>query len=548
MKNTFLTTLFLLLALNGFAQNLKLNIRLNDSLNMNFDKINYIKEHNNAKSVQLELNLYNNKLNHLGYLNHQIVSFKTINKNFNYTIQLNRALEKLTVHLTEKQDSLLKKIAPNIVVKDSQFSIPFHESEYLLENMKQKLYNIGCTFVKVKLENISIEDSVNATAYLSIHYSKKRSLDQLIINGYPSFPKTFIKYKLNFPNKNPFNDVALQDIGTTLSKIPFISIIKPAELLFTRDSTKLYLYLEKKSNSSFQGILGISSNDSKKTSIYGYLNLKLSNAFNKGELITLDWNKTSERSQKLVLSSTFPYLLKTPISSRLYLNISKIDSSYTNTNSMISFYRTRKRVEYGFGYSNLKSKVAVSLGAFSNFTQNSLFVYFNYKEDSKISVFKHKSLYTINIKHGKINVLGNNELNLRLAKLIKLKVNNFLYLSSNSRYSSLQSSSLPNKNKLLGGVNTLKGFGENQFLTNNYSIFDIEYRYLLSKNLYTTLGSQLAYLEQINSSISTLSLGASLNIKQKNGLLSIMYNLGKTNNTSFKLGNSKINISFLTFF
>jgi hypothetical protein len=516
---------------------------------MNFKNISYKKLHYNAKSIQTELGLYITKLNQLGYLNSYTSKQNIISKNFSYTISLNKPIELLIINITAKQNGLLKKILPNIEVAKNKLTIPFSKSQQLLENIEQKLYNLGYSFAKVKLEHINIQNKNTIIANISIDYAKKRYLDQLIIKGYPNFPKTYIKYRLDFPNKKPFNDKTLDRINNTIKELPFIKSIKAPELLFTQDSTKLYLYINKKNNSSFQGILGFNSNENKKITIYGYVKLKLSNTFNKGELITLDWNKTASNSQLLKLSSTLPYLLKSPINGKIHFKINKVDSSYTNTTSKFTIFKNSKKLEYGIGYSNLKSKTTQTSSTLKSFTQNSLYGYFQFKQKSAIDIFRDKSLYYISIKHGKAtsNIANSNEIIFKISKLIKINTTNYLFIKSNSECNNKQDE-LRNNTQSLGGINNLKGFNENQFQAKNYSILDIEYRYLLNTSMYSAISSQISYLETLNDKINTLSLSTSLNVKQKNGLLSIMYSLGKTNETSFKLANSKINISFLTFF
>ena len=70
-------------------------------------------------------------------------------------------------------------------------------------------------------------------------------------------------------NKN----INLKDIETKSERVldlEFVEEIKSPELLFTRDSTTLYLYLKKKFSNSFDGFIGFNTDEETKK-----LNLKI---------------------------------------------------------------------------------------------------------------------------------------------------------------------------------------------------------------------------------------------------------------------------------
>ena len=66
--------------------------------------------------------------------------------------------------------------------------------------------------------------------------------------------------------------------------------MKDPEILFTRDSTILYLYIQKIKKNTFDGFLGFNSDDqSGKVKIQGYAKINLINTFNNGENIKIDF-------------------------------------------------------------------------------------------------------------------------------------------------------------------------------------------------------------------------------------------------------------------
>lgn len=529
------------------AQKLRLHISIIDSNAINQKTLNYSKEHTNAKSVQQEVIRFRKQLSQLGFLNNKIITSSQKKENYYYSIKLNTQITQLIINISPKQDSIFKNNDIAINNMNSVITIPFTSTTQFIEHLKEILNNNGYTFAQIKLSSITIIDT-NAKATLTLKLGERKRIDKITLKGYTDFPKKFIKYNLDLPSKKPLNKEQLIAISQKIKQLPFISELKPAELLFTHKNTNLFLYLKQKKVSSFQGILGINTSENKKTALYGYLKLNLINIFNKGEQLQLDWNKTSSLSQKLYLACTLPYVLKSPISSKIQFSINKMDSLYTNTTSSLLLFRKMEQTEIGIAISNNKSNAIQNSSSLSNYNKNSLTAYYEYSKKSKQSLFRYQAQYLLKIQHSVFTTKDTENIaQLKLQRLFKLNNKNYILASSTSSYTQTNNTS-ENNTELLGGSNKLSAFNENQFASNNYTIATVAYRYLLNHTIYSSIHFQTAYLKTTSENIQTYSFGTALNSKQKNGLLSLQYNLGKTADSAFKLSNSKITISFLTFF
>ncbi len=75
-----------------------------------------------------------------------------------------------------------------------------------------------------------------------------------------------------------------------LNQLNFIRQTRKPEILFTNDSTIVYLYVEKEKKNSFDGFIGF-SNDEIENNIQfqGYLDFELVNNFNFGEEIEFSY-------------------------------------------------------------------------------------------------------------------------------------------------------------------------------------------------------------------------------------------------------------------
>ena len=104
-----------------------------------------------------------------------------------------------------------------------------------------------------------------------------------------------------------FTKSKLKEITKRLEAVSFVTQTKPIETLFKKDSTLVYLYLKKKQNSSFDGLVNFNSDASGALQLNGYLDIKLQNVFNRGEELTLLWNRFDQERQELNLKTTFRF-------------------------------------------------------------------------------------------------------------------------------------------------------------------------------------------------------------------------------------------------
>src|SRR5690606_7742173 len=124
-----------------------------------------------------------------------------------------------------------------------------------------------------------------------------------------------------------------------LNDLKFANQIKSPEVLFSKDSTSIYIYVEKAKSNSFDGFLGFGTNEgTNKLQFDGYLNLNLVNNLNYGESFKLLY-KSDENNQKTFQTHlTLPYLFSSPLGMDLQLNIFKRDSSFTIVNQFAKLH------------------------------------------------------------------------------------------------------------------------------------------------------------------------------------------------------------------
>ena len=134
-----------------------------------------------------------------------------------------------------------------------------------------------------------------------------------------------------------FNKSKLKEIPKRLEAVSFVRQTKPIEILFKKDSTLVYLYLKKEQKNSFDGLVNFNSDASGALQLNGHLDLKLQNVLNRGEALTLLWNRFDQERQALNLKTHIPFLYNSPLSSGFEFSLYKQDSTFLNTEFKTDF-------------------------------------------------------------------------------------------------------------------------------------------------------------------------------------------------------------------
>ena len=94
----------------------------------------------------------------------------------------------------------------------------------------------------------------NLISDLQVKLNAKRNITDLVIVGYDKFPAGIKKAITKKAKKATFNQDNLKQINDTFDKLQFVNQIKYPEILFTKDSTKIFVYVEKSKPNKFDGL------------------------------------------------------------------------------------------------------------------------------------------------------------------------------------------------------------------------------------------------------------------------------------------------------
>ena len=515
---------------------------------------NKIKSFETYKDLVLEIEDSLISLKKSGNINAIVKSFLMIDSlNFNVEIEKNQKIKYLQVINEATFDKLVKSILSSY--KSEEGLIKIDETDIIVREISKKLSKEGFPFAKVSFNNHDLSQSSVIRSYLNIDYGSRRYLDKIIVKGYEDFPDNFTKniFKIN---KNRFFDI---DKATKQSKLidntNFARNIKEPEILFTNDSTSLYLYLEKIRRNSFDGFISFDSEEnSGKINIQGYAKISLNNTFNTGEKINFDFKSQKNQDRSLNSNFIFPYFLGSPFNLKYSLNLIQKDSSYTSNENSIDLELNLNKVKVGIGFQKNESYSDSQIEFVENFNSKLYNVsseYFIPDSDDKLISEKFKLL----VKYGsgkKIQL--NNESHLNKFKLELFKKFNFssrFKLQSSFIREKINSKNLVN-NELIrfGGSESIRGFDDNSIFADGYTLLATNLNFYLNDTIYIygifDLANYTNSILDLDQNIYSGGIGFST--LTENGVISINYSKGNNWGNSFNLKNAKINVIFTTFF
>ncbi|MBU2922333.1 hypothetical protein KO504_13350 [Winogradskyella psychrotolerans] len=556
----FLFFLILLVFSNlGTSQSINLKvIGENEVSTATIDSLGYQKSFNNYKNLELEINNLKTKLIKNGYIDTTIKSITKQNDSlFKAQLIMGKQIDRIRIYYpSDFNTEYLNLIHQS---KDNNyFELRITELETYLKNLNSTIAEQGDPFSTLQLINISKLESDLISADLKIVTNQKRRIDKIIVKGYEKFPKSYLKRFLKLRTGKSFNLNAIKEKIELLNDLRFANKIKDPEVLFTQDSTTLYIYVEKTKTNNFDGFLGFGTNENtNKIEFDGYLDLRLINNLNYGETLNLFYKSDEIDQQTINVDADLPYLFSSPIGLQVGLNIFRKDSTFLTAKQYAKInYQINAQHKIGIGINTTNSTNLLDddTDILNDYTSNYYTLHYNYTKPQFSD-----PLFPINFWLDASSGFGNRDNNLGTQKQSVFNIDAYKIFNLNNKnsfYARLNGATLISDDYLdnelfrFGGINSIRGFEENSLVANLYGVLSTEYRYRLSNDIYVHSVLDAAYFENrlTNSKEKLFGFGFGLGLLTNAGLFRLNYSSGKTENRQFKLSDSKIHISLTATF
>ena len=427
----------------------------------------------------------------------------------------------------------------------------------LKKEISEKYRSQGFVFNRVKSQFKGMKGDIPQVE-LSVIKSDQRKIDGIVFKGYEKVPKRFTKnLEKEYLGKN-YQENTLSKLNQSLQNHPFILLDKAPQTLFTKDSTNVFLFAQKKKSNSFDGVIGFGNDKTEKFTFNGSLNLNFRNMFNGFETVNIFWQRNPDKGQTFDLQTDIPYLFKSNIGGNFKINIFRQDSTYANVKLTPSFYlHLNSKQKIGLRGTFETSTVLDSLYVQGrDYDKKGVGLWYDYSEPSEVELFLHKTRIRaeadyITTNYSAENITAN-QTNFFISgeRNFHIKGNNYLNLRAESALLNSKNNFAINELLRFGGWNSFRGFNENALYADFYYYGTAEYRYLVGNQAFFDVFAQYGELQ--NKSLvlkpKLYSFGLGFNFILPIGLMSFQISNGNEFGNPIKLGDTKIHWGILSRF
>lgn len=427
----------------------------------------------------------------------------------------------------------------------------------LKRQINHKYRNLGFAFNRVKSEFKGFVNSI-PQVNISVIEGNRRTIDEFILKGYEKVPSRFIRNLERDYKGKIYDDKNLVAIDQSLQNHPFILLEKPPQTLFTKDSTQIFLFLQKKKSNTFDGVIGFGNDKTEKFSFNGSINVNFRNIFNNFERINIFWQRNPDKGQTFDLQTDFPYLFKSNIGTNINVNIYRQDSTFATVKFLLSLYlHLSNRQKIGLRGRFETSAVTDSLYVQAkDFNKKGIGVWYELTESSEVELFQYKTriraeaeyISTYYLKDD--SAIPQNNFLFFAERNFHISGNNYLNLRGETALLNSKGEFATNELLRLGGWNSIRGFNEKSLLADFYYFGTAEYRYLVGNQAFFDVFGQYGSLHNKNLGIrpNLYSFGIGFNFFLPIGLMSFQISNGNEFGNPIKFGDTKIHWGLLSRF
>lgn len=571
MKLVFIILLFLI-SINCFAQNKKVVIKINGIPKTHqANYLHYFPDSASAfKAIKKELN----QLQFSGYFNADVTDLIWQNDSLLVNVNIGKLSKGVYLQNGNIPIDLINEIGLKDQIQRNK-PLPLKNLTNIYSQLLSFYENNGYPFAEVWLDNLQTNGNKIETKVYS-KPNQKIVIDTLRLVGNVKINQGFLTSYLGLKKNQNYDEQKVKAIDKKLKDLPFITIPKANEVVFSGEKAKINIFLEKQNANQFDGIIGFLPNvTTGKIQLTGDFKLNLQNALKNGETFNFNYRGLPSQSQELALKLVYPYIFKTQIGFDFDFQLFKRDTSFLNLNSKIAFaYNFNSSQKISFFLENFTgNQVATQASnsnkfpSFANIKTTFYGLAGTYNQlDDKITPLKGWDLVLqASTGNRKINPTENfkpedliepqpslqYKIQADLKYFLKTGVKSTLYFHNLSAFIS-GNNLFENEGFRIGGFKTLRGFDEQSINISSFSVQTIEYRYVIEKNSYLNVFYDQAFIQQkfINQKGNDRPFGFGLGItfQTKVGIASLNYAQGKQKNIPVDLQNGKIHFGIISYF
>lgn len=533
------------------GQNLELKITAKDTIQARvLHELVFNNKHSLETGIYKEIAHIHTSLKKEGFFISTVDTVIRTGVNYEAVFDLGKKTDNLILILPKEfKTKNIENISDSVRIKTKAFE---NFTNLLLTNLDAKGSSFSeITFTKPTflIDTLILE--------LKIIESPKRTINKVLVKGYDNFPKKFLKQFFKIDEKTVFSKKKMKAISQLTKRLDFIQEKKEPEVLFKKDSTYLYLFIDKSETSSFDGIINFASKENEEGLLFnGNLDLKLNNILNTGEKFELFWNKVAQERSEFNINSSISYLFNSPLSVSIGFNLFRQDSTFLNTRlNMETQYELNTKSKASVSYSNEKSTYLLNSteNNFDSFSNYFVGIGYQLRSLSDNDLYKNNFIVKLSSKLGeRKNTINNqSQFKFEVSTFSNIQTSKKSYIHIKTESKMLDSNNyLINELYRIGGANSIRGVNEQSIFTNIYSYANIEFRYLTSTSSYLYSITDFGfYKNSISDKLNdAYGLGGGYRFKLNNNFIDLGYAIGNNSNNELKLNKSKLIVKWTSFF
>jgi outer membrane protein assembly factor BamA len=458
---------------------------------------------------------------------------------------------------------------------------PWHPAEWaaLQERILTEAENQGYPFATVGLDSVRL-DGQDIAGRVVLRRGPAVVFDSIQIIGSSKTKKRFLtKYLQIFPGA-PYSQQRVDAAAVLLRQLPYVRLRAEPEVRFARGRARVYLLLDERSANQFDAIVGLLPNTGTTGGVQftGDVNINLRNLRGGGKQIGLQWRKVDALTQSLDGNYLHPNFFGSPLEVGATFNLYRQTGAFLTIRPRIQVtYPTARAGRLTFFAEQRSSRLLLDSLAYTRLT-TTLPDYIDSEASSYGLAYARTNLDDLYFPHrgsfvtvqggaGTKTIRQNANISEALYTGVARRTTQYTFSARAERYwalgrqsvvlARLRGEGLFNQqfflNDLfrLGGLNSLRGFSENQFYTNAYGVGTLEFRQFTGAEGYVFVFADQAVLKAYQSDVTLGSfvdqptgLGAGISFRTAAGLFQFVYSVGRSSFAGQQLGLSSSKIHF----
>jgi outer membrane protein assembly factor BamA len=452
--------------------------------------------------------------------------------------------------------------------------------------------NHGYPFASVRLCNHTWSDSV-LVAELCLDLNRFIAFDTIQVLGNALLSANYLEQFTGISAGEPYNESLLRKLDAALDELPFIKRTQPSVVRFSGAEAKPVVYIDERNANQFDFIVGFLPNNeiTGRLIVTGQGNLQLHNSFGQGEQLRIQFSKLESSTKSLNADLLYPYLPRLPLGIDAGFQFFLKDSTFLERDARLGLLYTLSGSTYIKGQVSFYNSDVLFIDTAFILATRVLPAEADIRTNTYGLEFMSEQLdYKLNPRKGwAIRLSGNiGRKMIRENQQITGLTDPFSpEFDFSTLYDSIELNSMAvdyqydlqwfqplgnvgtvlirgrgaanlnqelfsNELYRIGGNTLLRGFDELSMFVSEYHILSLETRYLLSKNSFAGLFTDIGYTvdRSLNAPFydQPFGFGAMITFETKAGIFGLTYALGGTDQNPVLIRNAKIHFGYINYF